>query len=111
MSEVSGSTRPRGLLELDVTSDNLCFQYGTDRDGSGLGDFRYRTKFIGIASTGFSIGQPYTFLVGTTGGPGYAQLEIDQPTNDLVYDPLRQVIYLSVPAAAPTRGNTISVLD
>jgi len=69
------------------------------------------TKFIGIASTGFSIGQPYTFLVGTTGGPGYAQLEIDQPTNDLVYDPLRQVIYLSVPAAAPTRGNTISVLD
>jgi hypothetical protein len=52
-----------------------------------------------------------TFFVGSTGGAGYAELEIDQASNDIVYDPLNQVIYLSVPGGAPTNGNTISVVS
>jgi hypothetical protein len=54
---------------------------------------------------------PETFFVGSTGGTGYAELEIDQQSNDLVNDPVNQVIYLSVPGAAPSNGNTISVID
>lgn len=54
---------------------------------------------------------PETFFVGSTGGPGYAELVIDQPSNGIVYDPVNQVIYLSVPGNAPTNGNTISVVS
>jgi hypothetical protein len=38
-------------------------------------------------------------------------LEIDQASNGMVYDPVNQVIYLSVPGNAPTNGNTISVVS
>jgi hypothetical protein len=54
---------------------------------------------------------PETFFVGSTGGAGYAELEIDQASNGIVYDPVNQVIYLSVPGNAPTNGNTISVVS
>ena len=54
---------------------------------------------------------PQTFFVGSSGGTGYAELVIDQESNDIVNDPVNKVIYLSVPGAAPTNGNTISVLD
>jgi hypothetical protein len=36
---------------------------------------------------------------------------VAQPANDLVWDSLRQVIYLSIPSSAPSHANTISVLD
>ena len=54
---------------------------------------------------------PETFFVGSTGGDGYAELEIDQASNGIVYDPVNKVIYLSVPGDAPTNGNTISVVS
>ncbi len=54
---------------------------------------------------------PETFFVGSTGGVGYAELQIDQKSNGMVYDPVNQVIYLSVPGNAPTNGNTISVVS
>jgi hypothetical protein len=41
---------------------------------------------------------------------GFPDTEIDVPANDLVWDPLNQVIYLSVPPTVPG-GNTIAVLD
>ncbi|HYR79535.1 MAG TPA: hypothetical protein VEO55_05985 [Candidatus Dormibacteraeota bacterium] len=56
------------------------------------------------------VSAPETFFVGSTGGAGYAALEIDQQSNGIVYDPVNQVIYLSVPGGAPTNGNTISVI-
>jgi hypothetical protein len=52
-----------------------------------------------------------TFFVGSSGGPGYAVLEIDQQTNDLAYDAVNQAIYLSAPHSAPTNGDTISVFN
>ena len=68
-------------------------------------------KFVTVAAPGFSVGKPYTFLVGSTGGAGYAELKIAQMANDLAYDPLRQVIYLSVPGGASSNGNTIASFD
>ena len=57
------------------------------------------------------VSAPQTFFVGSTGGDGYAELVIDQQANDIVYDSVNQVIYLSVPGDAPTNANTISVLS
>src|SRR6185312_13851527 len=52
-----------------------------------------------------------TFLVGSTGGPGFAIAVINQQAQRLLYDPRRQVIYAAVPSGATTNPNTNSVLD
>jgi hypothetical protein len=52
-----------------------------------------------------------TFLVGSTGGTGFAQVVINQASRDLAYDSAQQVIYASVPGSATTNPNTISVLS
>jgi hypothetical protein len=54
---------------------------------------------------------PQTFFIGNSGGPGFAEVEINQESNDIVNDPVNKVLYLSVPGAAPTNGNTISVIS
>ena len=54
---------------------------------------------------------PQTFFVGNSGGTGFAEVEIDQYSNDIVNDPVNNVLYLSVPGAATTNGNTISVIS
>lgn len=62
-------------------------------------------------SANSEVSAPQTFFVGDTGGSGYAEIEVDQQSNDLVNDPVNQVIYLSVPGDVTPNGNTISVLD
>lgn len=62
-------------------------------------------------SSGSQASTPQTFFVGSTGGSGFAELEINQPSNDIVSDPVNQVIYLSVPGSVIPNGNTVSVLD
>ena len=57
------------------------------------------------------VSAPEIFFVGSTGGPGYPELVINQQSNDIVNDPVNGVIYLSVPGSAPTNGNNISVLN
>jgi hypothetical protein len=52
-----------------------------------------------------------TFLVGSTGGTGFAQVIINQASRDLAYDLAQQLIYVSVPSSATTNPNTISVLS
>jgi len=54
---------------------------------------------------------PQTFFVGSTGGTGYAEVVIDQEANDIVNDPVNNALYVSVPGAAPTNGNSISVIS
>ena len=54
---------------------------------------------------------PFTFLVGTSGGSNFALISITQAAKDLVYDPVNQVLYLSVTGTAATHPNTISVLN
>lgn len=56
-------------------------------------------------------GSPSTFFTGNFGGPGYAVVLLNQESQDLVYDPAHQVIYLSVPGSAANNPNTISVLN
>jgi hypothetical protein len=52
-----------------------------------------------------------TFLVGTTGGANFAVITVNQAAQDIVYDPVNQLFYLSVTGTAPSNPNTISVLD
>ena len=66
------------------------------------------TRFITVSVPELGTSDPATFLVGAEGGPGFAELVINRQANDLVYDPLRQVIYLSVPGGA---NGAISVVD
>ena len=51
-----------------------------------------------------------SFLIGTTQIGGNTLAVFNQPAKDIVFDPLRQVIYLTVPATAPN-GNSIAVFD
>jgi hypothetical protein len=56
------------------------------------------------------------FFIGTTGGTSqagsdFAATVLNQPVNDIKFDSLRNVLYLSVPGSSPTFPNTISVLD
>jgi len=51
-----------------------------------------------------------TFFTGSFGGPSYAVVLLNQDSADLVYDPIHQMIYLSVQNSAATNPNTISVL-
>ena len=51
-----------------------------------------------------------SFLVGTSQVNGNTVAVFNQPSNDIVFDPLRQVIYLTVPVTAPN-GNSIAVFD
>jgi hypothetical protein len=44
-------------------------------------------------------------------GFSYAPLVVSQLANDMVWDPVNQVIYLSVPSLASANGNTIAVLN
>jgi hypothetical protein len=54
---------------------------------------------------------PFTFLVGTSGGSNFALISITQAAKDLVYDPVNQVLYLSVTGTAATHPNTICILN
>ena len=68
----------------------------------------------GVANGGSSAGS--TFFVGTTGGatPAGATFAIEtlaQPANDLLFDPIHQVFFVSVPGSSTAHGNTVTALD
>jgi hypothetical protein len=52
-----------------------------------------------------------TSLVFAINGFNYAPLVVSQLANDMVWDPVNQVIYLSVPSLASSNGNTIATLN
>jgi hypothetical protein len=62
-----------------------------------------------IASGGVSAVS--TFFVGNTGGSNFAVIAVNQAAQDIVYDRVNQVFYLSVTGTAATHPNTISLLD
>jgi hypothetical protein len=53
---------------------------------------------------------PVTFTVIPSGGV-FTLTTVNQASNDLVWDPVNQVIYLSVPSTATANGNTITALN
>lgn len=66
---------------------------------------------VSNSATGGVISPPSSFFTGSSGVTDFATVTIDQQTNDLIFDPVRQVIYLSVPGSAPAYANTIAVLN
>lgn len=54
---------------------------------------------------------PFAFPINPNSGPGYSLSIANQGSNDLVWNSVNHVIYLSVPSAAPTNGNSITTLD
>lgn len=54
---------------------------------------------------------PVTFPINPNSGPGYNLAITSQPSNDLVWDSVNHVIYLSVPSVALTNGNSIATLN
>jgi hypothetical protein len=67
-------------------------------------------------SSSGGVSAPSTFFIGTTGGTsqggsGFAVTALNQPAKDLKFDPVHNVIYLSVPGSANSFANTIAVLD
>ena len=66
---------------------------------------------VSSASVGGGVSNASTFFVGSTGGTNFAAIVVNQAAQDIVYDPLNQVFYLSVPSTAATNPNTIAVLD
>ena len=61
-------------------------------------------------STNAQTSSPQTFFVGETGGDGFAEVKIDQATNDIVYDPVNHALYLSAPGSSLTNPGSISVI-
>jgi trimeric autotransporter adhesin len=59
---------------------------------------------------------PSSFFVGAatgigTGGTSFAFTTIAQTSNNLIFDPVHQVFFISVPSTASTLGNTVTALD
>jgi IPT/TIG domain len=59
---------------------------------------------------------PSSFFVGAatgtgTGGTSFAFTTIPQSSNNLIFDPVHQVFFISVPSTASSLGNTVTVLD
>ena len=63
-----------------------------------------------VVSTNAQTSAPQTFFVGETGGDGFAEVEINQATNDIVYDPVNHALYLSAPGSSLTSPGSISVI-
>jgi hypothetical protein len=61
-------------------------------------------------STNAQTSAPQTFFVGESGGDGFAEVKINQATNDIVYDPVNHAIYLSAPGSSLTEPGSISVI-
>src|SRR6266481_1711936 len=61
-------------------------------------------------STNAQTSAPQTFFVGETGGNGFAEVTIDQATNDIVYDPVNHALYLSAPGSSLINPGSISVI-
>ena len=54
---------------------------------------------------------PSMLFVGSSGGSSFAQIVSTQSAQDIAFDPVRNLFYLSVAATAATNPNSIAVLD
>jgi hypothetical protein len=52
-----------------------------------------------------------SFFVGQAGGSNFAYVIVNQPAQDIVFDPVNNLFYLSAGSSASTNSNTIRVLD
>lgn len=99
----NGNTRPTTFVSGNSLTANI-----TAADIATAGAAKI-TVVNPPASGGTS--NPSTFFVGTTGGTNFAAITVNQSAQDIVFDPVNNVFYLSVTGSASTHPNTISVLD
>jgi len=84
---------------------------------NGLGQFQVQISASDIATVGYA--QITVSNPGAGGGISntaefqilYQPTVVSQATNDLVWDPLNQVIYISVPSSASTNANQVCILN
>jgi hypothetical protein len=98
-----GSTRPTSF----VSSTELQAAI-TTADVAAIGVAK--VTVVNPAASGGSSSSS-TFLIGNSGGDNFATITINQAAQDIVFDPVNGVFYISVTGTAATRPNTISVLD
>lgn len=61
-------------------------------------------------STGLSVPN-LTFFIGTSGGFGYAYIDITQAANDIIWSPQNNYLYMTTPGSAKNFPNSIAILD
>jgi hypothetical protein len=109
---VSGSDfTPDSVVQWNSSSRTTTYVSGTSlqaaitmADVSAAGAAQV-TVFTPTPGGGTSSSLPFTIAAGST------TTVVNQSANDLVWDSVNKVIYLSVPSTAATNGNTISVLN
>jgi hypothetical protein len=89
---------------------------GSPRPTSNIGDLQIQVNASDITTPGYA--QITVFTPGPGGGISntaefqilYEPLTVNQSANDMVWDPLNQVVYISVPSSATTHPNQVCVL-
>lgn len=99
----NGSPRPTTFVSTTVLQAQI-----TSADIAAAGSISV-TAFNPPPQGGTS--PPITFPVNPNSGPGFSLAIANQASNDLVWDAVNKVIYLSVPSAAPTNGNSVVSLN
>jgi len=97
---------------LDASS--VVYWNGSPRTATGTGDLQIQLTAADVATPGYGI-----VTVVTAGGVSnsypfqilYTPTSVSQQTNDMIWDPVNQVFYISVPSAASTYANQVCVLN
>jgi hypothetical protein len=71
----------------------------------------YDANCVNPLGTPQALAVTYTIPTSVGGPQGYALAVYPLPANDLLWDPVHKVIYLSVPSAAGANGNTVAAID
>jgi len=117
-SAVAGSAGFSLSVHADWATDSSIVKWnGSPRPTSNSGGLQAQISAADIASAGY--GQVTVFTPGPGGGTSntaefqilYQPTSVNQSTNDMVWDPLNQVFYISVPSSANTNANQVCVLN
>jgi trimeric autotransporter adhesin len=100
-----------------ATDSSIVYWNGVSRPTTHIGDLEIQVSAADVASVGYA--QITVFTPGPGGGISnaaefqilYQPTIVNEVTNDLVWDPLNQVIYISVPSSASSHANQVCILN